>query len=73
MASYKLIAYLDSKRTTNPKKPQHVVDKQLTAEKLAPILGMEVDEVLLYLNKEGVYQTEFGSKGRGLNEFVKDL
>ncbi len=71
VASYKLIAYLDSKRTTNKKKPQHVVDKEDTAEKLAPILGMEKDEVLHYLEKEGVYQTEFGSKGKGLNEITK--
>jgi penicillin-binding protein 2B len=46
VASYKLIAYLDSKRTTNEKKPQHVVNKEETAEKLAPILGMEKDEIL---------------------------
>ena len=72
VASYKLIAYLDSKRTTNPKKPQHVVDKEMTAEKLAPILGMEVNEVLGYLNKENVYQTEFGTRGKGLNEIVKN-
>ena len=71
VASYKLIAYLDSKRTTNEKKPQHVVDKEDTAEKLAPILEMEKDEVLYYLNKEGVYQTEFGSKGKALNELTK--
>ena len=71
VASYKLIAYLDSKRTTNEKKPQHVVDKEDTAEKLAPILDMEKDEVLYYLNKEGVYQTEFGSKGKALNELTK--
>lgn len=71
VASYKLIAYLDSKRTTNEKKPQHVVDKEETAEKLAPILEMEKDEVLYYLNKEGVYQTEFGSKGKALNELTK--
>ena len=31
VASYKLIAYLDPKRTTNKKKPQHVVDKEETA------------------------------------------
>ena len=37
VASYKLIAYLDPKRTTNEKKPQHVVDKEDTANKLAPI------------------------------------
>ena len=71
VASYKLIAYLDPKRTTNEKKPQHVIDKELTAEKLAPILGMEKDEILHFLNKENVYQTEFGTKGKGLNEITK--
>ena len=71
VASYKLIAYLDEKRTTNPKKPQHVIDKEETAEKLAPILGMEKDEVLHFLSKENVYQTEFGTKGKGLNEITK--
>lgn len=72
VTSYKLIAYLDSKRTTNKNKPQHVVDKDLTAEKLAPILGMEKDEVLKYLNKDGLYQTEFGNKGKGLTEIQKN-
>ena len=71
VSSYTLIAYLDSSRTTNEKKPQHVVDKEDTATKLAPILGMEKDEVLHFLNKEGLYQTEFGAKGRGLTELVK--
>lgn len=71
VSSYKLIAYLDAKRTTNKKRPQHVVNKEETAEKLAPILGMEKDEVLKYLSKENVYQTEFGSKGKGLNELTK--
>lgn len=71
VSSYKLIAYLDEKRTTNKKKPQHVVNKEETAEKLAPILEMEKDDVLKYLNKENVYQTEFGSKGKGLNELTK--
>lgn len=71
VSSYKLIAYLDPKRTTNKNKPQHVVDKEDTATKLAPVLGMEKDEVLRYLNKENVYQTEFGTKGKGLNELKK--
>ena len=71
VASYKIIAYLDSKRTTNEKRPQHVVDKEDTAEKLAPILGMTKEEILVFLNKEGVYQTEFGTKGKGLNELTK--
>ena len=71
VSSYKLIAYLSPKRTTNKNKPQHVVNKEETAEKLAPILGMEKDEILQYLNKENVYQTEFGTKGKGLTELVK--
>ena len=71
VSSYKLIAYLDSKRTTNPKRPQHVVNKEETAEKLSPILGMEKEEILVYLNKENLYQTEFGTKGKGLNEIQK--
>ena len=71
VSAYKLIAYLDSKRTTNKKKPQHVIEKEKTAEALAPILGMEKDEILKYLNKENVYQTEFGVKGKNLTELVK--
>ena len=72
VSSYTLIAYLDSKRTTNPNKPQHVVDKENTALVLSAILDMDKDTILKYLNKEGVYQTEFGAKGRGLNEITKD-
>lgn len=72
VSSYKLIAYLDSKRTTDENNPQHVVDKEKTAKALAPILGMEEEEVLKYLSKEDVYQTEFGSKGKGLSELTKN-
>ncbi|MBP5679000.1 MAG: penicillin-binding protein [Bacilli bacterium] len=62
---------MDPKRTTNEKRPQHVVNKEETAEKLSLILGMEKDEILYYLNKENIYQTEFGTKGKGLNEITK--
>ena len=72
VSSYKLIAYLDKKRTTDKKNPQHVVNKEETAKKLAPILGMKEEEVLKYLSKEGVYQTEFGTKGKGLSELTKN-
>ena len=72
VSSYKLIAYLDPKRTTNKDNPQHVVDKEKTADALAPILGMTKEEVLGYLSKENVYQTEFGSKGKGLSELTKN-
>lgn len=72
VSSYKLIAYLDKKRTTNKNNPQHVVDKEKTAKALAPILGMDEEEILKYLSKEGIYQTEFGSKGKGLSELTKN-
>lgn len=71
VSSYKLIAYLDEKRTTNKAKPQHVVDKEKTAEALSQILEMEKEEILKYLNKENIYQTEFGTKGKNLTEITK--
>ena len=69
--SYTIIAYLDEKRSEGYKTPQHVVDKELTAEKLAPILGMEKAKILERLNKKA-YQVEFGSKGKGLTELQKE-
>lgn len=72
VSSYKLIAYLSARRTTNEDDPQHVVDKEKTAEALAPILDMTKEEILGYLSKENVYQTEFGTKGRGLSELTKN-
>lgn len=72
VSSYKIIAYLDSSRTTKESNPQHVVDKEMTAKALSPILGISEDELMVYLSKKNVYQTEFGSKGKGLSELVKN-
>ncbi len=72
VSSYKLIAYLDESRTTDPDNPKHVVNKEETASKLAPILGISEEEILGYLAKEGIYQTEFGSAGKGLTELTKE-
>ncbi len=72
VSSYTLIAYLDPKRTTDENKPQHVVDKEKTALVLSAILDMDKEQIIKYLSKTGVYQTEFGAKGRGLNEITKD-
>ena len=71
--SYTLIAYLDPKRTTDPEKPQHVVDKEKTALVLSAILNMDKETILSYLNKENTYQTEFGVKGKGLNDLLDYL
>ena len=69
--SYTLIAYLDPKRSEGYSKPQHVVDKQLTANKLATVLNMSEDKILKILNKDA-YQVEFGSAGKGLTELQKE-
>ena len=49
--SYKVIAYLEPKRTTDPNDPQHVVDKEMTAEKLAELLGADYDYILKQLKR----------------------
>ena len=73
--SYKLIAYLDPKRTNNMKKPQHVVNKEETAKKLSEVLekyGLTYEYALERLNKEGVYQVEFGKSGTNISEADKN-
>lgn len=68
--SYTLIAYLSEKRTDNPKKPQHVVDKEYTAQVLSEHLNTDKESILKQLNKDK-YQVEFGSAGRNLSELKK--
>lgn len=71
VSSYTVIAYLDESRSEGVKTPQHVVDKEGTAKKLATVLDISEEKILSYLNKD-LYQTEFGSKGKGLTELTKD-
>ena len=70
VSSYTVIAYLDESRTGSSFKLYHVADKQMTAEALAPLLNMEVDEILDLLNRD-VYQVELGPGGRGISEILK--
>lgn len=71
VSSYTLIAYLEESRTTDESNPQHVVDVEYTATELAKVLDIEYDTLVKYLSKQNVYQTEFGSKGKGLTELQK--
>lgn len=71
VSSYTVIAYLDESRSEGSETPQHVVDKEYTAKQLATVLDMSEEKILSYLNKD-LYQTEFGSKGKGLTELTKD-
>ncbi|HZH61672.1 MAG TPA: penicillin-binding protein, partial [Metabacillus sp.] len=70
-SSYKLVAILDDKITTDPDNPQHVVDVQETAEKIAPLINLEVKEVEKILSKD-LYQVEFGSAGRDISHTLKE-
>lgn len=69
--SYTVIAYLEPSRTTNKNNPMHVVDKEMTANKLAPLLNMEYDYLLRLLNYDA-YQVELGPGGRGITELKKE-
>ena len=70
--SYTVIAYLDSSRSKNSTKPRHVVDKEDTANKLAPLINMTPERILELLNQPDLYQVELGPGGRGLTELQKD-
>lgn len=68
--SYTVIAYLSSSRTTDASNPHHVVDKQMTAEALSPLINMSVDTILNLLNQD-LYQVELGPGGRNITELLK--
>lgn len=66
--SYTVIAYLDESRTNNEKYPHHVVNKELTAEKLSPVLNMSKESIMELLNLDHLYQINLK---RGISEVVK--
>jgi len=71
VSSYTLIAYLEESRTTNPDRPQHVVDVEYTAEMLSTVLDISKEQLVRYLSKDA-YQVELGSKAKNLSELKKD-
>ncbi len=69
--TYKIVAIID-KRRKDGDKPAYVKDQKKTAKELAPILGMDEDEILNKLKtgvKNGSYQVEFGTKGKNFSIF----
>lgn len=70
--SYTVIAYLEESRTTDPENPQHVVDKEITAKALSPLINMTEERILSLLNTKGAYQVELGPGGRGITELLKE-
>lgn len=67
VASYTLIAYLDSSRSKDSDVPLHVVDIDATASQLAPLLSVDVMVLKTILSKDA-YQVEFGQAGRNLSQ-----
>ncbi|MFP5109064.1 penicillin-binding protein [Neobacillus sp. C211] len=72
--AYTLIAILDKKMTTNPKKPQHVKNLDKTAKELAKYLEMDQSEIYSILSKgkeNKKFQVEFGKAGRDITHQTK--
>ncbi|MGE7215627.1 penicillin-binding protein [Priestia koreensis] len=63
--AYTVVAILDKKQSNYVKNPEK------TAEKLAPILKMDQDDLEERLSKKGRIQVELGSKGRDISHSVK--
>lgn len=70
-SSYKMIAVLTDAWSENPNDPQHVIDKERTADVLAQYIAMSKEEILERLNRENVAQVEFGSAGNNLSYDAK--
>jgi penicillin-binding protein 2B len=69
--SYTLVAILDESMTTNKDKPQHVVDPEMTARKLAKYIDLSEEEIYDRLTVKGKFQVEFGKAGRDLSHQTK--
>ncbi|TMU87400.1 penicillin-binding protein 2 [Bacillus sp. BHET2] len=70
--SYKIIAILSESVTSNPKKPNHVVNKKRTADVLSRYIHLEKTEIYELLKKEGKFQVEMGTEGYGISTEVKE-
>lgn len=70
-SAYTVIAILDKKMTTNPKKPMHVVDPEETAMKLSKYINLSESKIYQRLTQKGRFQVEFGKAGRNIDYETK--
>lgn len=69
---YTIYAILDKSSINYKNKPEYVVNKSETAEKLATVLPMSADKIYRYLNpKQKAFQVQFGTAGSGLTSKQK--
>ena len=67
--TYDIICYLDEDRLSNGTDPAYVDDPAFAANALAPILGMDSQDIYAILTtNKGLYQVELGAAGRNLSE-----
>ncbi len=73
-SSYSLIAILDKKMTTDPDKPNHVVNIEKTASELSKYIDLKESDIKKIL-KDGKekekFQVEFGAAGRDITYETK--
>ncbi|WEV71517.1 penicillin-binding transpeptidase domain-containing protein [Lactobacillus sp. ESL0785] len=70
---YTVYAILDKSSIDYHNKPEYVVDKEQTANKLAKVLPLSAAKILHYLTPaHSVFQVQFGSAGNGLTKQQKD-
>lgn len=67
--SYRLVAVLSPKATSNPKDPKHVSDIEKTATVLSEYIPLSKEKIVERLLKgnEDIYQVEFGKAGRDIS------
>ena len=67
--TYDIICYLDKDRLSNGSDVAYVDDPSYAANCLAPILGMEANDIYdILTSNSNLYQVELGAKGRNLSE-----
>lgn len=65
---YTIFAILDKTSINYKNKPEYVVNKQMTADKLATVLPMSASQIYKYLNPtHKAFQVQFGSKGSNIS------
>lgn len=69
--TYDLVAILSKNRVGINNSPAYVVDKDLTAQQIAPIINMDVERFRSILEQDK-YQVEFGLLGRNLSLSQKE-
>ncbi|WP_077622114.1 penicillin-binding protein [Sediminibacillus massiliensis] len=74
-ATYRLSAVVDESYSEGLEAPKHVKDIKETAEKLSPLLNMDVSEITSILEEgreKDLFQVEFGANGKELSQETKE-